>query len=107
MRVWSRLEHANVVPLLGFVNDINGPGLVAPWYSNGDVIKFIKARPHANREIIVRTPFFSVTEYNGRYLVCGCGPRIGISPYTRSTNRAWRHKGGMWVLMHRKFESPY
>ncbi|KAF8335709.1 kinase-like domain-containing protein [Cantharellus anzutake] len=52
MRVWSCLSHPNVVPLLGYVDDVSGQGLVSPWYPEGDVIKFIKSHPSANRDTI-------------------------------------------------------
>ncbi|KAF8335297.1 kinase-like domain-containing protein, partial [Cantharellus anzutake] len=54
MRVWSRLSHANLVPLLGYVNGVHGPGFVSPWYSERDAISFLKNHPSANRSMIVR-----------------------------------------------------
>ncbi|KAF8336541.1 uncharacterized protein EI90DRAFT_3046126, partial [Cantharellus anzutake] len=52
IRVWSRLSHANLVPLLGYVNGIHGPGFVSPWYSERDAISFLKYHPSANRNMI-------------------------------------------------------
>ncbi|KAF8316461.1 kinase-like domain-containing protein, partial [Cantharellus anzutake] len=55
IRVWSRLMHVNVVPLLGYVHCQNGQlGFVSPWYPEGNVIDFIKNHPDANRDMIVR-----------------------------------------------------
>ncbi|KAF8335914.1 kinase-like domain-containing protein [Cantharellus anzutake] len=52
MRVWSRLNHANLVPLLGYMDGLHGLGLVSPWYPKGNVINFIKNHPTANRDLI-------------------------------------------------------
>ena len=40
--VWKRLDHENVVPLLGITTDI-GPsvGMVSPWMANGDLNTFL------------------------------------------------------------------
>ena len=58
----------NIVPLLGFVDGVDGSGLVSPWYPKGNVINFIRHHPDANREIIVRDPFISSGMVNVRPL---------------------------------------
>ncbi|KAF8335714.1 kinase-like domain-containing protein [Cantharellus anzutake] len=55
MRVWSRLSHDNLAPLLGYVYYQNGQlGFVSPWYTKGNAINFIRNHPGANRDMIVR-----------------------------------------------------
>ncbi|KAF9509419.1 hypothetical protein BS47DRAFT_1396930 [Hydnum rufescens UP504] len=45
-RVWRSLNHRNVVPLLGVVPGKLGPGLVSPWYSNGNILQYIQQVPN-------------------------------------------------------------
>ncbi|KLO16952.1 kinase-like protein [Schizopora paradoxa] len=48
--VWSKLSHANVVPLIGVTNDFGHlPGLVLPMYKNSNLNKYLSTHPHANR----------------------------------------------------------
>lgn len=44
--MWLRLQHDNVVPLLGVCKDFdNGPfvSMVSPWYENGNLHDYIAA----------------------------------------------------------------
>ncbi|KAG8930975.1 hypothetical protein FRC02_003396 [Tulasnella sp. 418] len=48
--LWRRLQHSNVVPLLGYITLPDGlPALISPWYVNGNVIRYLQASPTANR----------------------------------------------------------
>lgn len=43
MRVWSKLEHVNILPLLGFVLEKDGiPSFISEWMENGTVVEYIK-----------------------------------------------------------------
>ncbi|KAF9503931.1 hypothetical protein BS47DRAFT_735173, partial [Hydnum rufescens UP504] len=61
VRVWMSLKHPNIVPLLGLfsgelgrdiglVSGKSGPGFVSPWYSQGNVLQYIRRVPNAPRE---------------------------------------------------------
>jgi len=42
IKMWARLQHEHVLPLLGlFWGHEPLPGLVSPWMSNGNLIKFL------------------------------------------------------------------
>ncbi|KAG8940662.1 hypothetical protein FRC03_005199, partial [Tulasnella sp. 419] len=48
--LWGKLEHANIVPLLGYMmHPDEPPALVSPWYSNGNVISYLREHPDPNR----------------------------------------------------------
>jgi hypothetical protein len=53
MRIWAKLRHENVVRLLGYTEEPEGPGLVSIAYLHGDVVSFLAKNPSVNREIIV------------------------------------------------------
>ncbi|PAV14643.1 WD40 domain containing protein [Pyrrhoderma noxium] len=46
--VWSRLQHANIVPLLGYTFDINTgyPLLISEWMENGSAWVYINCNPN-------------------------------------------------------------
>ncbi|TDL16161.1 kinase-like protein [Rickenella mellea] len=49
LRIWSDLEHPNVLPLLGFTLDFGPhPVFVTEWMSNGTVLDYVKANPAAS-----------------------------------------------------------
>ncbi|KAG8943240.1 hypothetical protein FRC03_002579 [Tulasnella sp. 419] len=52
--LWSKLQHPNIVPLLGYMvtrdNITAFPGLISPWYQKGDVVSYLKMNPQANRK---------------------------------------------------------
>ncbi|KAF9503930.1 hypothetical protein BS47DRAFT_1355718 [Hydnum rufescens UP504] len=50
LRVWKSLNHRNIVPLLGLVSEKLGPGLVTPWYSNGNILQYLRRVPNVKRE---------------------------------------------------------
>jgi hypothetical protein len=54
MRIWARLRHDNVVTLLGYIQELEGPGLVSILHPHGNVLSFLVKNPSVNREVIVR-----------------------------------------------------
>ncbi|KZP07307.1 kinase-like protein [Athelia psychrophila] len=50
IKLWKRLCHPNIVPLLGLTTDFgnpfrpNLPGMVSPWMINGNLMAFVKGR---------------------------------------------------------------
>jgi len=45
IKVWARLQHEHILPLLGFVRDFTRshvPSLVSPWMDNGTLVDFLK-----------------------------------------------------------------
>ncbi|KAF9511657.1 hypothetical protein BS47DRAFT_1143588 [Hydnum rufescens UP504] len=52
IRVWTRLSHPNIVPLLGFIDEPHGPGMVSPFFAEGTALQFLKKYPDANREVL-------------------------------------------------------
>lgn len=43
--VWSRLDHRNILPLLGITRGFGPPesyGMVCPWVDNGDLSQYVK-----------------------------------------------------------------
>ncbi|KAF8317287.1 kinase-like domain-containing protein, partial [Cantharellus anzutake] len=88
MRVWSRLSHANIIPLLGYVNGEDGHGLVSPWYPEGNAINFIKNHPSANKDMICADVASGLT-----YLHSQCPPIVhgdikGVNILIASDGRA-------------------
>jgi hypothetical protein len=59
MRIWAQLNHKNVVRLLGYTEEPEGPGLVSMLYPHGNVLNFLAENPSANREIIVRLHLYA------------------------------------------------
>jgi serine/threonine protein kinase len=46
----QQLEHPNVLPVIGLSRDPDrGLGMVSPWMEHGNVIKYLKTSPNANR----------------------------------------------------------
>ena len=43
IRVWSKLRHENIVPLLGYAIAENGPvSLVSPWQEKGNARNYVR-----------------------------------------------------------------
>jgi len=45
IKVWPRLQHEHILPLLGLVRDFPGssvPSLVSPWMHNGNLLNFLQ-----------------------------------------------------------------
>ena len=47
------MDHANVLPLVGFVMENGVPGLVSEWMENGTVSSFLKSNPNVDRFVMV------------------------------------------------------
>jgi hypothetical protein len=48
--------HKNITPLLGVVSDFDRPqtpGLVCPFYRHGDIMKYLKNQPNADKLALV------------------------------------------------------
>ncbi|KAG8918936.1 hypothetical protein FRC02_002027 [Tulasnella sp. 418] len=54
VNIWEQLQHENIVPLIGFAFTMNGsPCLVAPWYTNGNVLEYLKNNPESDRSELI------------------------------------------------------
>jgi len=43
VKIWARLHHEHILPLLGLVRDFGSvPGLVSPWMDNGTLVSFLQ-----------------------------------------------------------------
>lgn len=53
VRLWSKLDHPNVLPLLGFFLEgpMMIPNLVSEWMRNGTVREYMRNRPFVAREM--------------------------------------------------------
>lgn len=45
IRVWSKLQHPNIQPLLGFVLEGEYPSLISEWMENGTALRYVKDQP--------------------------------------------------------------
>ena len=52
--VWKRLEHRNIVPLLGITP--TPLQLISEWMPGGDLVEYISKYPGSNRRGLVSTP---------------------------------------------------
>ena len=55
LTIWRQLNHQNVVPTFGASTDIAEFCVVAPWMPEGDLSRYLREYPGANRVEIVRT----------------------------------------------------
>ena len=57
--VWSKLQHPNVLPLLGFAfdNDTGYPMLISEWMENGSAWEYINKTPSYDAFKLVRFNF--------------------------------------------------
>ena len=56
--LWSRLNHPNITPFYGISFDLgrpDAPCLICPYFKNGNVAKYLKMNPRANRLKLVRS----------------------------------------------------
>ncbi|KAG8924543.1 hypothetical protein FRC03_009982 [Tulasnella sp. 419] len=50
VKAWSELQSSHILPFLGYSKESGGtPRLVSPWCENGDLQKYIRSNPEANR----------------------------------------------------------
>ncbi|KAF8581435.1 kinase-like protein, partial [Ramaria rubella] len=55
LHVWRTLLHKNISPFYGVVLEATGEvGMVSPFYSNGNVLKYVKLNQHINPVEMVR-----------------------------------------------------
>ncbi|EJC99226.1 kinase-like protein [Fomitiporia mediterranea MF3/22] len=48
LAIWSKLDHTNILPLLGYVMEGDYPSVVSEWIENGTVGTYLKANPNAD-----------------------------------------------------------
>ncbi|KAJ7067454.1 kinase-like domain-containing protein [Mycena amicta] len=56
VEVWSHLQHKNILPFIGVCNDLPGapwPVLISPYHKLGNVGRYIRKHPEANRQELV------------------------------------------------------
>ncbi|KAH8116148.1 kinase-like protein, partial [Phellopilus nigrolimitatus] len=53
MHLWSKLQHTNVLPLVGYVLEDDYPSLISEWIENGTIVNFVKGNPHCDIDRIV------------------------------------------------------
>ncbi|KAG8944573.1 hypothetical protein FRC04_001696 [Tulasnella sp. 424] len=53
LRIWMQLQHTNIAPLLGFTFG-DELVMISPWFSHGDVSKYLDAHPEADRMKLVQ-----------------------------------------------------
>lgn len=58
MNVWSKLEHPNILQLLGYVVEGDYPCLVSHWMDNGTVSRYLQDHPEYDLVKMVRLLFF-------------------------------------------------
>ena len=49
LKIWTELNHRNVLPCLGFAEYNNSPTLVSEWMENGNVIEFLTNNINTDR----------------------------------------------------------
>ncbi|KAF5354756.1 hypothetical protein D9756_005502 [Leucocoprinus leucothites] len=47
--LWAQLHHPNIVPFYGLIFERDFPGLVMPYYKNGDLIQYLRKHPEAKK----------------------------------------------------------
>ena len=60
--MWKRLVHPNIVPLLGIAISPQFQ-LVSDWISGGDLPRYVKKHPNANRVGLVRVPLAALIRF--------------------------------------------
>ena len=77
--MWKRLEHRNIVPLLGITP--NPPQLISEWMPGGDLTEYIRKDPCADRLGLASTP---VVVFD-RTLTPATSYQISLKGFTFST----------------------
>ncbi|KDQ21213.1 hypothetical protein BOTBODRAFT_195567 [Botryobasidium botryosum FD-172 SS1] len=49
VHVWKKLDHCNILPLIGLCTLDSVKYMVSPWMSNGNAVEYIKNNPSADR----------------------------------------------------------
>lgn len=56
IRVWSRLNHPNILPFVGYALESNDcPLLISEWMEDGTINKYVKSHPDCDISHIVRS----------------------------------------------------
>ncbi|KDQ10446.1 hypothetical protein BOTBODRAFT_491533 [Botryobasidium botryosum FD-172 SS1] len=71
MGVWSRLDHPNVLPFIGWHTFGPTSYMVSPWMENGDALAYVERRPQANRLQLVRPAVIAADGYTVYALTYG------------------------------------
>ena len=57
MRVWARLNHQNLAIFYGYIIEGKGThltvGFVSQWHPHGNVMKYVRSKGDANKELLV------------------------------------------------------
>ena len=71
---WKALRHPNISPLLGVTMTESQLAVVSEWMDNGNVNEFVKARPDANRLVLVRflSCFLLLLDIDPRTIAIAC-----------------------------------
>ena len=56
IRIWSRLAHKNILPLLGFIIEGEYPSLISEWMENGAALKYVKRNTECDVLELVSVP---------------------------------------------------
>ena len=51
--IWSKLHHPNILPLYGASHTANPPFFVSAFMENGNLVKYLRNNPDANRTKLV------------------------------------------------------
>ncbi|KAG8957354.1 hypothetical protein FRC03_010224, partial [Tulasnella sp. 419] len=72
VKAWISLDHPNILPFLGYSIESDGfPRLVSPWCENGDLQKYIRSHPEANRPQLLIDVLQGMRYVEGANLVHG------------------------------------
>lgn len=52
--IWSKVEHMNVQKLIGVIMFQGRLGMISPWMEKGDLRKYLRSHPGADRYQLVR-----------------------------------------------------
>ena len=53
LRLWSKLRHSNILPLIGDLLEGNYPSIVSEWMENGNLKSYLQRKPDADRSRLV------------------------------------------------------
>ena len=57
MRIWARLNHRNLAIFYGYIIEGEGTqltaGFVSQWHPHGNVMKYVRSKGDANKELLV------------------------------------------------------
>jgi len=51
--IWSKLRHPNILPFYGASHTANPPFLVSAFMENGNLVRYLRNNPDANRVKLV------------------------------------------------------